>query len=205
MFAAASNTIAPTKAVTRYMTHPASVVRKPVTLPIALPIRPPITPTMIFQNMPIELSRLITMLASQPAMPPRMIVAIHPISRSSCSSHPVCAPLPTGATRMRSLRPAIGWWRTACWRTGGGFPPAGSVLELPLVEVAIMLDAGHPQALHARAVDRALPAGELLEREVIALENLVDRQQPAVDRGHDFGLAAHDPTLGRRRRQVGDR
>ena len=68
-----------------------------------------------------------------------------------------------------------------------------------------MLDAGDPQALHARAVDRALPRGEFLEREVIALEHFVDRQQAAVDRRDDLGLAPHDPPFGAGRGQVGDR
>src|SRR5688572_30677100 len=87
----------------------------------------------------------------------------------------------------------------------GSAVPRESVFELALVEVAVVLDASHAQALHARAIDRALPPGELLEREVVALENLVDRQQPAVDRGDDLGLAADDPALGGGRRQVGNR
>ena len=37
-----------------------------------------------------------------------------------------------------------------------------------------MLDAGDAQARHARAVDRALPAGEFLEAEAVALARLVD-------------------------------
>jgi len=55
-------------------------------------------------------------------------------------------------------------------------PRDGSILELALVEVAVMLNAGHTKALHARTVNRALPRGELLERQIVARADLVDRQ-----------------------------
>src|SRR5687768_17024133 len=68
-----------------------------------------------------------------------------------------------------------------------------------------MLDPGDSQAGHSAAVDRTLPAGEFLEAQRIALARLVDRQQPARDRGHDFGLAPDDPAVGLRRRQAVER
>ena len=75
-----------------------------------------------------------------------------------------------------------------------------SVALLALVLVAILLDARDAQARHAAAVDRALPAGELLEAERVALARFVDAQQAAGDRGDDLGLAANDPA--RRVRQA---
>ena len=58
-------------------------------------------------------------------------------------------------------------------RPFGGRPPGlpmtgcsrslGSIFQLALVQIAIMLDARHAQALHARTVDRALPRGEFLD------------------------------------------
>src|SRR5688500_4560801 len=80
-----------------------------------------------------------------------------------------------------------------------------SVTLLALVNVAIMLDPGDSQAGHAAAVNRALPAGEFLEAQRIALARFVDRQQAARDRGHDFGLAPNNPAVGLRRRQAVER
>ncbi|KIU01149.1 hypothetical protein QU38_02560, partial [Staphylococcus aureus] len=62
-----------------------------------------------------------------------------------------------------------------------------------------MLDAGDSQAGHARAVDRALPAGEFLDGEAIAFANFVDAEQAAVHGRHHLCLAAYDPA-GRLRR-----
>src|SRR5690606_14142507 len=42
------------------------------------------------------------------------------------------------------------------------------------------------------------------ERQVVAFEHLVNRQQAAVDRRDDLGLAPHDPPFGAGRGQVGD-
>ena len=59
-----------------------------------------------------------------------------------------------------------------------------------------MLDTRDAQALHARAVDRALPRGELLQRQAVAFQHFVDGQQAAIDCGDDLRLAANDPALG---------
>src|SRR5688500_9818795 len=64
-----------------------------------------------------------------------------------------------------------------------------------------MLDARDAQAGHAAAIDRALPAGTLLEAERVALAGLVDGQETAGDGGNHFGLAAHHPASRRGRRQ----
>src|SRR5690348_6287378 len=76
-----------------------------------------------------------------------------------------------------------------------------SVALLPLVLVAVLLDARDPEARHSAAVDRALPAGEFLEAQGIALARLVDRQKAAGDGRDHLGLAADDPTGCRGRRQ----
>src|SRR5689334_18807475 len=76
-----------------------------------------------------------------------------------------------------------------------------SVALLLLVLVAILLDARDAQAGHSAAVDRALPAGEFLEAERVALARFVDCQEPAGDGGDDLRLAANDPARGGDRRQ----
>ena len=68
---------------------------------------------------------------------------------------------------MAGSRPATNW-------THAGRARRGSVLELALVKIAVVLDAGHTQALHARAIDRALPGCKLLQRQAIAFKHLVD-------------------------------
>src|SRR6185503_20145961 len=82
-------------------------------------------------------------------------------------------------------------------RKSGNTPRAASVALLALVERLVMLDAGDAQPGHAGAIDRALPAGEFLEAQAVTLAGLIDAEQPAIDRGHDFGLPAHDPPGGR--------
>ena len=64
-----------------------------------------------------------------------------------------------------------------------------------------MLDSGDSKARHSAAVDRALPAGEFLEAEGIALAGFIDGQKPAGDGGNHLCLAAHDPTRRARRGQ----
>src|SRR3546814_20918099 len=44
-------------------------------------------------------------------------------------------------------------------------------------------------------------SSDLLETEAVAFARLVNREQAAVDRGHDLGLAADDPAGGVGRRQ----
>ena len=128
---------------------------------------------------PIEASRFITMLASQPATPPT-------IKRQSIPpSDPPVFRTPRAHPSKRELRRCVPSARNrgptgAIGRERGGRAAARSVLELALVEIAVVLDAGHAEALHARAVDRALPPGELLESEVVALEHLVDVSSPPL-------------------------
>src|SRR5438874_13190643 len=81
----------------------------------------------------------------------------------------------------------------------GGARP--SVALLALVLVAVLLDPRDAQARHAAAVDRALPAGEFLEAQIVALARLVDGEQAARDSGNDLGLAADHPARGVGRRE----
>src|SRR5438270_12188013 len=81
----------------------------------------------------------------------------------------------------------------------------GSVTLLTLVLVAVLLDARDSEAGHAAAVDRALPAGEFLEAERVALAGFVNGEQAAGDGGDDLGLAAHDPASRADRRQRDER
>src|SRR5262245_7962000 len=64
-----------------------------------------------------------------------------------------------------------------------------------------MLDAGDSKARHPGPIDRALPASEFLETEGIALTGFVDGQKATRNRGDYLGLATHNPTGRRRRRQ----
>jgi hypothetical protein len=67
---------------------------------------------------------------------------------------------------------------------------ARSIALLAPVEILVVLDAGNTQPRHARALDRALPAGELLEADVVAFADILEGEQSAIDGGDDLGLAA---------------
>src|SRR5689334_5462821 len=68
-----------------------------------------------------------------------------------------------------------------------------------------MLDARDAQSRHSAAVDRALPARELFQAQRIALAGIVHTEKAAGDSRDDFGLAAHDPAGGVRRRKAVER
>src|SRR5438477_12425980 len=101
--------------------------------------------------------------------------------------------------------------RHGCSGLGRIFPVLGlprslargrrSVTRLAFVLVAILLDPRYAQPGHAAAVDRALPAGEFLEAERVALARFVDAEQAAGHGGDDLGLAPDDPARGVGRRQ----
>jgi len=80
-----------------------------------------------------------------------------------------------------------------------------SVALLALVLVPILLDAGDAQARHSAAVDRALPASELLKAQRVTLASLIDRQKPARNGSNDLRLATDDPASGARGRQAIER
>src|SRR5436190_24245386 len=71
--------------------------------------------------------------------------------------------------------------------------------------LAVLLDARGAQAGEAVLVDRILPGEEFLDRQRVAAAGFLERQQAAAHSGDHFRLAADDPALGARRRQVGDR
>ena len=77
-----------------------------------------------------------------------------------------------------------------------------SVALLALVLISVMLDSRDPEAGHAAAVDRALPAGKFLEAQRITLAGFVHGEQSTCNGSDHFGFAAYDPAgrLGRRKR-----
>jgi hypothetical protein len=71
--------------------------------------------------------------------------------------------------------------------------------------LAVLLDAGGAQAGQAMLVDGKLPGQEFVDGEGVAAASFFQRQQPAADRGHDFGLAAYHPPFGAGRWQIRNR
>ncbi|VVT27486.1 hypothetical protein SPHINGO391_500008 [Sphingomonas aurantiaca] len=76
-----------------------------------------------------------------------------------------------------------------------------SVLLLALVQRLIVLDPRDAEPGHARSVDRALPAGKFLDGQAIARADVVDAEQPAIDRSDHLGLATNHPARGAGRGQ----
>lgn len=76
---------------------------------------------------------------------------------------------------------------------------AASVFELTLIEVAIVLNSGHAQALHAGAVNSPLPGCQFLKGDALSLASLVESQQAALHRRNHFRLAPDNPAPGFRR------
>jgi hypothetical protein len=76
--------------------------------------------------------------------------------------------------------------------------------NLPVWEslLAILLDAGGPQAGQAMLIDGELPRQEFVDRQSVAAASLLKGEQAAANRGNDFGLAADDPPFGSGRGQV---
>src|SRR5947209_13292729 len=144
-------------------------------------------------------------LASQPIMPPTISQMMIPamsssllFSRPGAERAAATAPQTRDAPRLfRKRKDVSSFWLTAA--LGG---ERASVALLALVLVAVLLDARDAKAGHAAAVDRALPAGEFLEAQIVALAGLVDIEQPAGDCGNDLSLAADHPArgVGRRKR-----
>src|SRR5438270_7278128 len=189
-----------------------SIVIAPLMLPLpstSPAMAAPTTPTTMLSNMPCWASVRMIRLASQPQTPPTISQMIIPISVP-----PVCRSRPpfeggghlniTARDAQRLFRKRKDSSRNLVNRRGstpGESRRLGSVALLALVLVAILLDARDPQARHAAAIDGALPAGEFLEAERVALAGLVDAEQAAGDGGDHLGLAADDPARGPGRRQ----
>jgi len=62
--------------------------------------------------------------------------------------------------------------------------------------LAVLLDAGGPQACQAVLIDGKLPGQKLVHRQRIAAAGFLKGEQAAANRGNDFGLAADDPPFG---------
>jgi hypothetical protein len=68
-----------------------------------------------------------------------------------------------------------------------------------------LLNAGCPQARETVLIDGKLPGQELVHGQRLTAAGFFEGQQAATDCGNNFGLAANDPPLGSRRRQVCNR
>jgi len=68
--------------------------------------------------------------------------------------------------------------------------------------LAILLDAGGPQAGQAMLIDGELPGKEFVDRQRVAAAGLLEGEQTAANRGNDFGLPANNPPFGSGRREV---
>ena len=70
--------------------------------------------------------------------------------------------------------------------------------------LAILLDAGGPQAGQTMLIDGKLPGKEFVDGQRIAAAGFLEGEQAATDSGDDFGLAADYPPFGAGRGQVGN-
>jgi hypothetical protein len=68
--------------------------------------------------------------------------------------------------------------------------------------LAILLDAGGPQAGQAVLIDGELPGKEFVNRQRVAAACFLEGEQAAADRGNDFGLPADNPPFGSGRGEV---
>jgi hypothetical protein len=59
--------------------------------------------------------------------------------------------------------------------------------------------------LHAPFVDRLLPGDELFRRQTVLRKRVLQREETAANGGDDLGLAADNPPVGIRRRQIAQR
>src|SRR4051794_14437975 len=82
--------------------------------------------------------------------------------------------------------------------------PAFTNANATLALLTILLDSRGAQSGEAMPIDRALPAQILLDGERVACTRFFEAEQAASHRRHHLRLAADDPALRSRRRQVGD-
>src|SRR5580692_1217956 len=102
------------------------------------------------------------------------------------------------AARNERSRPR----EVAAFRAGRLAASAGSINRALLT---VLLNAGRAQAGKAVLVDRVLPGKKFLDRQCVTAACLFKRKKSAADRGDHLRLAADDPTLRSRRRQISDR
>ncbi len=70
---------------------------------------------------------------------------------------------------------------------------------------AVILNACRAKPGQAVSVDRPLPGQELVDGQLIPLAGLIEAEQSASDRGHNFRLAPDHPAFCIERRQIGNR
>jgi hypothetical protein len=89
-------------------------------------------------------------------------------------------------------------WRTPAFSQEAGFRQMQD--NAPLL--AILLNAGGPQACKTMLINRKLPGQEFVDRQGVAAASLLKREQATTNRGNDFGLAADDPPFCPGRGQI---
>jgi hypothetical protein len=70
---------------------------------------------------------------------------------------------------------------------------------MPLVReslLAILLNAGGPQAGQTMLIDGKLPGQEFVNRQRVSAAGLLKGEQAAAHRRYDFGFAADNPPFG---------
>jgi hypothetical protein len=68
--------------------------------------------------------------------------------------------------------------------------------------LAILLDAGGPQAGQTVLVDRKLPGEEFIDRQRIAAAGFLKGEKATAHSGDDLSFAADDPPFGSGRGQI---
>jgi hypothetical protein len=68
--------------------------------------------------------------------------------------------------------------------------------------LAVLLDAGRPQAREAVLIDGELPGKEFVNGQRVAAAGFLKGQQAPTDGGNNFGLAADDPPFCPGRGQI---
>ena len=72
----------------------------------------------------------------------------------------------------------------------------------PIRLLAVLLDAGRPQARETVLVDRELPGKEFVDCQRVAAAGFLEGKQTPADGRNNFGLAADDPPFCPGRWQV---
>jgi hypothetical protein len=68
--------------------------------------------------------------------------------------------------------------------------------------LAILLDAGCPQASQTMLVDGELPGKEFVDRQRVTAAGFLQREKSTAHSGNDFGFAADDPPFSSGRGQI---
>jgi hypothetical protein len=78
-------------------------------------------------------------------------------------------------------------------------------IELEILKIrllAILLDAGGPQASQTVLVNGELPGEEFIDRQRITAAGFLQRQEATAHSSDDFGFAADDPPFSSGRGQI---